>query len=560
MQNLIRRGWTSLIVLCAVSPLAAGDWTNGAGRGSALVPSAETLSARKGAIVPITGDISDVTTESLRRRIELAKNSGAEVIVFEINTPGGTVNAAVDICNLIKNLTDIETIAWVNSQAMSAGSMISLACNRVVMASASMIGDCGVLMASPMGGAEAIPEDMRAKAESPVLSQFRDSANRNGYSNVLCESLVIKERVVWWLENTVTGEREFVGDEVKADRLGEFDDELEEGEDSGEQATRQTAASPAGPWVLVESYIDPLSGRKVFIDQPIVDDNELLTMTQSEAIAFGIATEIVSGESGLQRQLGLSSIERFDFVWSELVVRYLTSMPVRVFLLVLILLGAYIEFHTPGVGVPGLAALICLTIFVGAPYLTGLASVSDIVLIAIGIVLIVIELFVIPGFGVTGIAGVLCVLLGIFWTFVPAEPSQPSWQFLPQLPATWAAIEQGLTAMCSAAVISIICMVLIAKHLPKIPMANRLVLSAESARGETLDAGRTEVHTVHVDIGARGVALSTLRPAGRARIGGRQYDVVTDGDLIGEGAEVEVVDVLGNRVVVASIERPSGQV
>jgi membrane-bound serine protease (ClpP class) len=501
---------------------------------------------RIGAVVPISGEISDVTTESLERRVALARGGGAEVIVFEIDTPGGLVTAALDICDFIKNLTDVHTVAWVHTQAISAGSMISMACDEIVMSPASSIGDCGVLMGTPMG-AQAVPDELRAKAESPVLAQFRDSANRFGYPKLLCEALVVKERVVWWLENTDTGHREFVETGVKELRVG-----------PGLDPATQPATDQPPEWKLVKSYADPITGRNVEVSQPLVDEFELLTMSQSEAIVYGFAKGIVSGEPDLRGRYNLTGeLARFDFTWSEVLVRYMTSMPVRVFLLVIILLGAYVEFHTPGVGVPGLVALIALVIFVGAPYLTGLAGAWELIFIALGVLLLLLELFVIPGFGIAGIAGVVLILIGMFWSFIPSEPGP--WRVIPQLPATWEAMKSAAMAMMIAVVLSAVAMWYVAKWLPETTLGRQLVLSGEVARDQTLDAGTTAIETAAVDVADRGVTLSVLRPAGKARLRGEVRDVVTQGEMIDQGAEIEVVSVSGNRIVVRLLDRgPDG--
>jgi len=491
---------------------------------------------RHGAIVPITGEISGVTFDSIQRRVEQARQAGAQVIIFEIDTPGGAVVPAIDICDYIKNLGDLHTVAWVNTQALSAGAMIALACDELVMSRSSMIGDCGVLMGTPLG-VEAIPEGMRAKAESPVVAQFRDSANRFGYSKVLAEAMVVQDRIVWWIENTETGERLFVDDKLKTLRLGP------------EDPTTQPAAGSGGPWKLVESYVDPDTGREVHVDQPIVDETELLTMSQGEAVAYGFAKGVVGGQDELRERYHLAGdLPEFRFTWSELLVGFMTSMPVRIFLLVLILLGAYVEFHTPGVGVAGLVALICLGLFVGAPYLAGLASVWELVLIVVGVLLILLELLVIPGFGVAGVCGIVLVLVGIFGTFVPAEPGP--WRVVPQLPATWEAIKSGLMAIVVSLLLSFVGMWYLARHLPQVPLANQLILSSEVARGQTLDAGSTAIATAPVAVGDRGVTLSMLRPAGFARLRGERYDVVTEGEMIEKGEPVEVLAVQGNRIVV----------
>ncbi|MFQ5491895.1 MAG: nodulation protein NfeD [Phycisphaerae bacterium] len=497
--------------------------------------------SRKSAIVPITGEISDVTTQSLERRVGLAQQAGAEVIIFEIDTPGGAVIAALDICDFIKNLTDIHTVAWVHTQAISAGSMIATSCNEIVMSPASSIGDCGVIMGTPMG-AEEIPEGLKAKAQSPVLAQFRDSATRNGYSKALCEALVVQDKIVWWLENSTNGKRVFVDDRIKIARLG-----------AGDDPTTQPATDPPREWKLVESYVDSVSGREVPVDQPIVDETELLTMSQSEAIAYGFAQGVVGSQGELKTRYNLAGeLVRFDFTWSETLVGYLTSMPVRIFLLIIILLGAYVEFHTPGVGVAGLASLIGLTIFVGAPYLTGLAGAVELIFIVLGIALLLLEIFVVPGFGLPGIAGILMILMGMFWTFVPAEPGP--WHVVPTMEGTWQAIRQGFFSMVMALVASLIAMWYLSKWLPQSGIGRKLILDAEAVREQDLGIELTTVAQPSLNVGDRGIAISTLRPAGKARIRGEAHDVVTEGEMIDQGGPLEIIDVQGNRVVVRGTE------
>ena len=542
---------SSVLLVAAVVLLGAAG-TSGWARADSVMaaevtppPAVPEEPARQGALVPIHGEISDVTYESITRRVDLAIQNGAEVIIFEIDTPGGAVVAALDICDYIKNLTSVHTVAWVHTQAISAGSMISMACDEIVMSPASSIGDCGVLIASPLGP-QGVPDDLKAKAESPVLTQFRDSANRYGYSKALCEALVISDRTVWWLENTETGQREFVTDALKVARMGE-----------GLDPSTQPADGRPAVWKLVESYVDPVSGRPVEVEQPIVDKDELLTMTQSEAVAYGFAKGLAGGEPDLRARYNLAgTLPSFEFTWSELLVRFLTSMPVRIFLMVIILLGAYVEFHTPGFGIPGLAALVGLAIFVAAPYLSGLATAWELILILLGVVLLVLELFVIPGFGIAGIAGIVLIFAGMLGTFVPAEPGP--WRLVPQLPATWVAVRSGMTAIMISLVLSVVAMWYIAKYLPQLPVAGQMILSGEVARGQTLDAGAPTIETVALAVGDRGVTSSVLRPAGKARIRGHQTDVVTEGEMVPSGAEVEVIEVRGNHIVVRELD-PGGQ-
>ncbi|MCB9849675.1 MAG: S49 family peptidase [Phycisphaerales bacterium] len=499
-----------------------------------------------GAIITIHGEISDVTTESLRRRIKMARDEGARVIVFELDTPGGMVSSALDICAMIKNLTDIKTVAWVNTDAYSAGSMISMACDEIVMSSSSVIGDCGVILGGPTGPQE-VPEALRAKAESPVIEQFQDSAARNGYDPLLCESLVVKEIVVYWVENTKTGERRFI-DEAEKEKL--FGEDTE-----GFQADDEEQSGP-NEWKLIKSYVDPVSKRKIDFSQPIVKDTQLLTMSQSRATAFGFCKAIVSTPQELAARYNIAGEwAHFDFSWSENLTGWLTSMPVRIFLLVIILLGAYVEFHTPGVGVPGLVALIALGIFVGAPYLTGLANVWEIVIILIGFLLLALEIFVIPGFGIAGISGIMCVIVGLLATFMPDEPGRTFPIYWPQLEPGVKGLESGVVVLASGAAAGVVAMIIFSRVLPHIPWLQ----SAIPLNPTRVDTGpSTDPYHGYARVGDIGTVVSTLRPAGKARFGDELVDVVTLGDYIEPPADVRVVERAGNRVVVAKYQS-SGQ-
>lgn len=511
----------------------------------AFAQSEPTAAPRTGAIIPISDEITDVTTESLRRRVKSAIDDGANVIIFEIDTPGGYVTSALDICNYIKDLDAVKTVAWIHPHAFSAGSMISVACNEIVMSRASTLGDCGVLLGGPMGPQE-VPEQLRAKAESPVLEQFRDSARKNGYDITLCESMVVKEREIYWIENVKTSQRRFVSAKEK--------DELVGGVASKTKVFGievPTLSPSSHEWRLVESYDDPVTGSAVAVEQPVVPTTELLTMSQSRAQAFGFSKAIVNNETELRERYHLvGEIQRSDFIWSEVLTRWLTSMPVRGFLMVIILLGAYVEFHAPGHAVAGIVALIALGIFVGAPYLTGLANVWEILCIVLGVALIAVELFVLPGFGIAGFSGILLLAIGVLGTFMPDEPGQ--------LPIYWPQLEPGLEGLKSgvqtigAAIgLSIVGMVLMTKYLPQLPYLRGIVPA-----NPTPDQVRvTDPYEGVARLGDIGIVIGGLRPSGKARFGATLVDVVSEGQMVDADAQVEVVERSGYRVVVRPVRR-----
>lgn len=524
------------------------------------------------AVISIKGEITDVTVESVRRRIEEAKAAGVNRIVFELDTPGGLVTSSIAIADLIKTLNDarpeIHTVAWVNPNAHSGGSIVAVAADEIVMARSSRIGDSQVILGGP-DGVQAVPEDLQAKAYSPVLTEFRASARLNGYDPVLCEAMVIPEREVWWLENTRTGEREFVFRDEKLRRMGEKEEKFtkkksapkEETADESDAETEETEETDdvsvtlihsdavVGEWKLVETYHDALRDVPVDVVQPVERADELLEMSQSEAVAYGFCKAIVTTDEQLRERYAILQLNRMDPSWSEALAFWLTSMYVRGFLMVIILLGAYVEFHTPGLGLPGLVALIALGIFVGAPYLTGLANVWEILLIVAGMVFIAIEIFLLPGFGVAGISGAVLLLFGLVATFVPEEPGRFFPLFMPSLPETMYGLKVGLTTIVGSLATSLIGMFILSKYLPSLPVFNRIVAPNPTPSEVQVE----DPYRGLARVGDVGEAEGPLRPAGKARFGVMLVDVVTEGEFLDPHARVEVIERRGNRVVVRSV-------
>jgi len=512
-----------------------------------------------GVIIPILTEITDITAESVKRRLDEALARGAKTIIFELDTPGGLVTSTFKISDYIRNLPDdIKTVAWVNTTAHSGGALVAISCGEIVMARSSRIGDAQVIFGNPVG-AEAVPEELKAKMTTPVLADARQSAQRRGYSHVLCEAFVDPDREVWWLENTKTGEREFVFDEEKRERFGQpakpepkKDEDAKEKEDSEDEAEVETvtdSGSAEREWKLVEKYYDVVLDMEVDTIQPVVRDNQLLQMSPSEAYAYGFSKGIATTETELSERYSLASVTRILPTWSENLALWMTSMYVRGFLFLLILLGAYVEFHTPGVGVPGLVALICLAVFVGAPYLTGLANIWEILCIALGIILIVLEVFVIPGFGVAGISGIVLLLVGLLATFLPDLPGRPNPFYVPTLPSTVHALKVAMLTLGSSLLASLVGMVMISRYLPRVPILGEIVAANPTPSEVQVD----DPYRGGARVGDTGEAEGDLHPAGKARFGAQLVDVVTQGEYVEANARVEVIERRGNRVVVRAV-------
>ncbi len=505
----------------------------------ASLPAEVTSSSRpaphytKAAVIPIDSEITDVTLTSLRRRLAQSAKDGADLVVLEMDTPGGMVTSALKICDTIKDERR-HTVAWVHTKAYSAGAIISIACREIVMSPRSTT---GLAMPIMMGteGVTAVPEALKPKAYGPMMEEVRDSARRNGYSVLMCEAMVLPEREIFWVQNGQTGEKRFVT-RSERDRL------------FGISSTQPGAASQPidatsrSDWQYITST--PLIPE---VKQPVISYGELLTMSQDEAISYGFARPtMVSTVAQLQELYGLSAPPlRLESNWSEDLVAWLTSPIVRGILLMVALLAGYIELNHPGVILPGVVAAVFLALFLGAPYLTGLANVWDILLVVVGLLLIALEIFVIPGFGAAGIAGVVLLLVGLVASFVPTEwPGGPfHW---PTSQYAWTSLRNGMLSVSLSLAAALAGMVILSRHFRRMPYLNRLA----SANPQPQEVSLEDWFGGLPAAGEVGVSIGALRPAGKARFGGKVVDVVAESDFIEAGQAVQVIERVGNRVVV----------
>src|SRR5687768_9271986 len=159
-------------------------------------------------VVALRGVINQFNQRMFERDFKQALDSGARTVIIDLDTYGGLVSACLEISHFIK-AQKVHTIAYVNNKAISAGAMIALACDEIVMVPVATMGDCAPIAIDPAGSLAPLPAAERAKAESPILTDFRDSATSNGYDPLLALAMVSVERAVHWVENA-EGQRKFV--------------------------------------------------------------------------------------------------------------------------------------------------------------------------------------------------------------------------------------------------------------------------------------------------------------------------------------------------------------
>jgi membrane-bound serine protease (ClpP class) len=273
----------------------------------------------------------------------------------------------------------------------------------------------------------------------------------------------------------------------------------------------------------------------------VVEAGKLLTLTTAEAVRVGYAREIHDWDA-LLAELGLDDapVVVASVNWAERVVRFLTHPIVAPMLLSLGFLGIIIEIKTPAFGIAGMIGASALTAFFGGHLLLGLAGWEELILLGGGIVLIAVELFVLPGFGIAGVAGILAIMAAFYLSMVN----------LPM--ATAADYAQAFGVMSLSIIVVIIAAWALLRHLPRSKGLSRsgLLLGDATSRetGYLSSTIRAEL------VGTVGVALTDLRPAGAGRFGAERIDVVSDSNWIAAGTPIRVVRSDGYRHVVEPAE------
>ncbi len=413
-------------------------------------------------VAPIEGVIDLGLAPFVERVLAEAAAAKADAVVLEINTFGGRVDAAVIIRDALLR-SRVRSVAFVNKRAISAGALISLAAETIVMADGGTIGAATpVQMGAPGGGAKPVDE----KSVSYMRKEFR-----------------------------------------------------------------ATAESRKRPPLVAEAMVDP-----DVVITGVIEKGKLLTLTTNEALKLGVADARADSLEAVLAYLKLpgAQVRRPTVNWAEQLVRFFTHPVLSSVLMTIGILGIIVELRTPGFGVPGAVGLASLGLFFWGHWLVRLAGWEEILLVALGLVLLALEIFVIPGFGIAGVVGILALGGGLALSLVGVG-------------ATGALVLWAVGRVALSLLIAIGVSLVLLRLLPHLPYGRSLVLATDlDARAGYASAPETDRKWV----GTRGTAATPLRPAGIAWLQGERVDVVSQGEYIEADVPIEVVRVDGNRIVV----------
>jgi membrane-bound serine protease (ClpP class) len=469
-------------------------------------------------IIRFEGVITPLLEQYFFRKLDRAEKDGADLVIVEIESPGGFVEQSFNVAERLRDLDWARTVAYVPHEALSGAAFVALGCDEIVMAEDAMLGDAGPIFLDEAAMFQHVPEKIR----SDLAARVRALAEAKGRSPALAEAMVDMDLIVYPVRNTQTGRETFMS-QAEIDSLGQ-PDLWEKGK--------------------------PLHESR---------EDHFLEVTGKRALELGLAQAIVSGRRALEERYRLESAAAILQPGGIDTAVYVLNLPIVTGLLFVIgLVALYVEFSTPGIGMGLLTAGLCFVLFFWSRFLGGTAGWLELLLFFAGLVFLGVELFVLPGFGIAGISGALLLLASLILA------GQEFFQ--PRNAHEWQILTGNLLVVTLSGATFLLVAVVLSRYFGSIPFLSRLTLAPPepvSASGDQPGGGNQPypvpqgpgdaMRIAEVQIGDFGTTESALRPAGKARFGNLYLDVTTDGDFIPKGSRVQVVRLSGSRIVVIEV-------
>ncbi|MEX2232676.1 MAG: NfeD family protein [Cyclobacteriaceae bacterium] len=402
-------------------------------------------------------EIKDVIDPRMHRYVDLALMEAdqrkADLVIIEMDTYGGVLTDAKEIVDKIMHFTKPVWV-FINSDAASAGALISIACDSIYMSPGASIGAATVVD----GEGQKAPD----KYQSYMRSIMRSTAEENGRDPKIAEGMVDEALVI----------------------------------------------------------------------KGVKEAGQVITFSTSEALQHGFCEAKVESIAEIleRNQIKNYTILKFELGPAEKIISIVLNPFISSILILVIIAGIYFEMQTPGLGFAGLAALVALILYLVPYYLNGLAANWEIIAFFIGMALIAVEIFVLPGFGVAGISGIVLMVGSLFLIMINNDAFD--FEFVPMNDILYA-----LAAALGGTLGGMILLLAGGSKLPETRFFKHIALTDTQNRL----AGYVSVQYSESLIGQKGVAETVLRPSGKVEINGKMYDAFTRGDYIEKGQTVEVV-------------------
>ena len=416
--------------------------------------------------INIKKNIGSTTWVYLQNGLHAAKEKKADFVLLHINTYGGGVMEADSMRTAVLN-SPIPVIAFIDNNAASAGALISIACDSIFMRSSGSMGAATVVT----GEGEQAPD----KYQSYMRGIMRATAESHGKDTIVSGN----DTIINWKRDPK----------------------------------------------IAEAMVD----QRIVIPG-LVDSTQVLTLTANQAVDLNYCEGIAENLDEIaHKYLHLSeyTIETYNATFYDEIKGFLTNAVVQAFLIMIIVGGIYFEIKTPGLGLPTAIAITASILYFTPLYLQGYAQSWEVLLFVVGLVLIVFEIFVVPGFGVTGISGIFLVISGLFLALVGNINFNfkdiPVYQF-----------NQALLTVIAGLGFGIGLIIYLSSRIGRPGALKKVALLADQEGFYSVPMEPAML------VGKTGIAATVLRPSGKVIIDGEYYDAVSDKGFIEKGEQIVV--------------------
>lgn len=453
---------------------------------------------KKAALINFDGEITPLLEQVLYRRLDTAREQKVDLVIIQIDSPGGLLEESLNIAQRLQTLDWARTVAYVPDRALSGAAISSLGCDEIVMHPHARLGDAGPIFM----GEDALFHHAPEKLVSDLAVQVRRLASAKGRPPALAEAMVDRNCEVFAATNKRTGEVTYMSDA----ELSAAGNEWEKGK------------------LVFESR------REHFLE-----------VEGERAVELKLASATVTNFDELKQRFQWDELITLEQTWVDTMVHILNHWFITGLLLVIGLVCIYVEFSAPH-GIAATIAGLCFILFFWSRVLGGTAGWLEVVLFLFGVALVLVEVFVLPGFGFAGITGAV---------FIVASVVMASQRFIiPRTTYDVGELINSLAVMVGSGVGFVALAFFLRKHYHLIPAFNSLVLAPPEPEPALAAPSTQPTRGRDWLLGKEGTSTTPLRPAGKARFEGELFDVHAEGSYIPPGTTVRVVEIRGSRVMV----------
>ncbi len=427
----------------------------------------------------IAAPVWRLTQEAFRE----AREKKADVIIIDMNTYGGLVDMADSIRTRILN-SSIPVYVFIDDNAASAGSLISIACDSIYMKPGAKIGAATVVNQT----GQAMPD----KYQSYMRATMRATAEAHGKDTIINHG----DTTYRWHRNPK----------------------------------------------IAEGMVDP----SIYIPG-VSDSGKVITFTPEEAVRYGYCEGIVNSIPEALKKAGIENYELVEYSPTvvDSLIHFLLNPIVHGLLILIIIGGLYFELQTPGIGFPLAASIMAAILFFAPLYLEGLAQNWELIIFILGVALLAVEIFAIPGFGIAGTSGIVLIVVGLTMAMVDNFVFKSG-----DLPLILNTVLRSFSIVIGSLVLAVILSLF---------TAQKLFTSGVFAKLTLKDTQRKEEGFLSVEgkfaglVGSEGIAHTVLRPSGVVEINGDYYDARAEFGFVPRGTKIKVTRYESGQLVVEEL-------